>query len=335
MNTHRSQEIDTLRGISMLAMILIHTNAYFLSFPFVHFLWNSMQFAVPVFIFCSAYLFFQKQTSLTFSTSLNHIKKRVSRLLIPYYLLLPFWFLIIYFSEPQKMDKTYIFQNLFLTGGMDINWLVVLFLYFAFLMPFIGYLKERNDFVLLIFALASSGSSFFFLFHTFPYSYKLIMWLPWSLVIFFSLFFVMFEKQKWFYPITLVTTGLLFILTYTIQVWGHHSLIHYYNKYPPNLYHLSYGLFFITFLFFLAKRKVFWFAPIQVLLQFLSKHSYPLYFIHYFIIFIITLSIKSVKFGWIDFFLTVLILSIAAQSALNTLYNFVFSLRKSVIAFQH
>lgn len=325
MNTHRSQEIDTLRGISMLAMVLNHTNAYFLSLPLAHFLWNSSQFAVPVFIFCSAYLFFRKQPSFTFSATLNHIRKRVARLLIPYYLFLPVWLLIIYFAQPQKITSSYILQNIFLTGGMDINWFVMLFLYFAILMPFIGYLKERNDFILLIFTLASSGSSFFFLFHTFPYSYKLIMWLPWSLVIFFSLFFVMSERERWFYPVTLVATGLLFILTYAIQVWGHHSLIHYYNKYPPNLYHLSYGLFFITFLFFLAKKRVFSFAPLQIQLQFLSKYSYPLYFIHYFIIFIITLYFRSIKFGWIDFFFTVVILSLGAQWIINALYRFVFA----------
>src|SRR3989339_801182 len=177
----RLEEIDTLRGIAMSSMILIHTNAYFLGDKLSYFLWDYSQFAVPVFIFCSAYLGFKNRGHFkTFKSFFTHLLNRFRRLLIPYYLFAFIYFLLIAIKEPHRITSGFIMKSLLIIGGIDINWMILLFLMFTFFIPVISYtaIRQRWLFYLLIFF--SCIFSFIFIFVKFPYNYRFIMWLPWS-----------------------------------------------------------------------------------------------------------------------------------------------------------
>ncbi len=53
----RDETIDTLRGMAMLAMIMLHAASYYFGSKTTFLIWDNLQWAVPVFLFCSMALF--------------------------------------------------------------------------------------------------------------------------------------------------------------------------------------------------------------------------------------------------------------------------------------
>lgn len=317
----RFVEIDLLRGLAMFAMILIHTNAYFLSSsPFVEQLWDWSQFAVPVFLLCSAYLFFIRTPQFGFA----YIKKRISRLVFPYYVFMIFFFGAILLREPHKLTGQYIFQSIFLIGGIDINWLVLLFLELLFVIPLVGWLWEKFRLGFWVYASIATISSLIFVFSKFPYDYKLIMWLPYSVLIIYTLFLAKFHTKKWFYPVSLLIGGSIFLVLRFIETGMHHSLTFYDNKYPPNLYFLSYGIFSLALLHFLVKKGLLNFVPVKRLLNFLSVNSFQIFFVHYLLLYLISWTFQWVYFNWITFFLAVFCLSLVVWWGILASRKFLF-----------
>ena len=306
--------VDMLRGLAMVAMISIHTNAYFLSNKVAGFLWDLGQFAVPLFIFCSGYLFFKKDFHIRLY--FHYIKKRFRRFLVPYYFFLIFYLSLVYLKEPAKITFKYFLENLLVIGGVDINWLVLLFICFSFILPPFYHLVHKHKSWFYFFVFISFFSSLTLVFFSFPFNYRLIMWLPWFLIIIFSYWLVKNEKNNLLQLAVFIFFVFTFLLLRYLQVINHHSLIQYYNKYPPNLYHLSYGIIFIIGLFWLTKRKEFNFFPLKKLLEFLSVNSYSIYFIHILVIYIITVFFK-LKLTWVGFFITVLLSTIFVQVVIN------------------
>ena len=303
----RNKEIDNLRGLAMLAMIIIHATAYFLSNKAVYYLWDILEWAVPIFMFCSLYIFYKRPKKID-------LKKRFSRLLIPYYIFLGAYFVLIYFFEKQKFNLGNISANVFLYGGLDFNWLVLLFLYLTLLMPLIFWLEKKKVWFYGFFSL-SLISSIYFIFHNF--NYRLVMWLPWSLFIFFTIFFVKNENNKKIMSLTAFSSLALFFGLRLMEARMGHDLSQYANKYPPTLYHISFGIFSIIVIYYLSKMKVFSFLWIDKLLDFLSFNSYSLFFIHILVIF----SLTWMKFhfaNWFTFFLAIFGLSSGIQILLNS-----------------
>lgn len=315
----RLEFVDMLRGLAMVVMVLLHTNAYFLNNPVSLFTWDWGQFAVPVFIFCSSYIFFKKQYSFSsLSEFFHYAKKRIVRLLIPYYIFVVVYGGLVYLQNSARLTLKYTLQNIMLVGGIDINWLVLLFVCFIFIMPFVQWSIEKNKkifYMYFLFCLVLSVITIF----NFPLltsNYRLTMWLPWSLLIIANYFIVKYEKNfKILFGVFSIST-IIFVALYFFQKYLGHSTIQYYNKYPPNLYHIAFGITSTIPVFLVAKRGLFSSSPLRQLLSFLSKHSYSLYFVHYCVIFVLFVFTK-IKFNWITFFITVLFISIIIQLVIN------------------
>jgi peptidoglycan/LPS O-acetylase OafA/YrhL len=312
---NRDKNIDNLRGLAMFSMVVIHATAYFLKDSIAYFIWDFNQFSVPVFIFCSSYLFYSRLFKGDKKSLVSYFKKRFSRLFIPYWIFLLFYFPVAYFLGGKKINPGTVSSNIFLTGGLDLNWLVLLFLYLAFLYPIIYYLKNKKIWFYFLAGLSFISSIFFIFFKT---NYRLIMWLPWSLVIFFSLFFIKNEKNQKKLFIVGSFSLLVFFIVRLIEVKIHHPLNHYDNKYPPTLYQLSYGVFWTVILYLFSVKKVFRFLYFDRLLHFLSINSYEIFFIHNLVIFVLV-WIKTRFNHWSVFFLTILLLSIIIQLIINRL----------------
>lgn len=319
MHQERYAEIDFLRGIAIFVMILIHTNFYFLGTSFTaKILWEVSQFAVQAFVFCSAFIFFLRGKDTWQNGFGLYVKKRLKRLLIPYYLFLPVFMTIVFLKDNTAITPTYILQSIFVTGGIEINWLVLLFLMFIFLIPAIVFFQHKSKLLFYGYFALSLLSSIYFMFFPMPYaiSYKLIMWLPWSLLFFFAIYFIRYHKAPWFYPVTLTVSGILFLLLGAIEILTNHNLSLYDNKYPPTLYFLIYGMFAITVIIRLAKSNK---LPhvIQKSIHFLSIYSYSLYFIHYIILTILTGTLSKFHYTWYTFFPVVFIPTILLQLLIN------------------
>lgn len=319
--TSRNETIDILRGLAVFAMILIHTNTYFLNNKIAYYLWDYSQFAVPVFVFCSAFVFFKISAVKNDTYNFEYFKKRLSRLFIPYDIFLIFYLPYLYFTKPTTLDLTYFLKSIFILGGIELNWLVMLFTFFTFLMPLTQYVSKKNKPLLGILFMSAWCVGILLLFFKFPYHYRWIMWLPWSVIVIFSWFFARFEDRKWMKEVVIVLSGLTFFLTWNIQHALNHSLNQFGNKYPPNLFHLSYGILGITVLYVLAKKGIFNFSPLKKMLLFLSTYSYEIFFIHFFILFVALDFLDEKKFGWIGFFVLIFGSTLIVQNGLNTLRN--------------
>lgn len=313
--TIRNTFIDFLRGLAIIVMILIHTTSFFPSDKLATSIWNWSQFAVPVFVFCSGYLFFKKQFQHK-QYILLYVKKRIPRFLIPYYIFLPFFLLAVFFLNSKLITGKYILQSIFIIGGVDINWLVLLFLYFTFLLPLIVLLYQRYKVGFWFFFLISAGSSIVFLFYHPPVSYKLIMWIPWTTILFFSFWYMRFEQHKKARILLLSGLLLVYIISYYIQTIFHHDLVLRNNKYPPNIYFLSYGMVCIVLLSFILpyffKNK-----RVSLILHFFSFYSYQIYFLHYVLLTVFSFQIAKYHLNWVTFSLIVLSTTVLTQLLWN------------------
>ncbi len=278
----RFARIDIIRGVAMVAMIVIHAGAYFLNDASVFFIWNSLQFAVVTFIFCSAYLFFKKLTLQTLSP-LKFFVKRTQRLLIPYWIYLVVFFILTNLNGEEWSAKSALRYLTLTTHSNDLSWLVVLMITLTPVMLFINYVRN-NRFYYLFFSLICFTSSLVFLFYAPPINFKFIMWLPWSLIIIATEYFVAHENKSYFIPRFLTVLLLVFISVLMINIFTNSSLTQYDNKYPPNLYHLSYGLF-ITALLFRYANKIAYFQITKKTFAFFSRYSYSIYFIHFLVVY--------------------------------------------------
>lgn len=310
----RDKSIDNLRGLAMFAMMIIHAISYFFSDKISFYIWDYSQWAVPVFLFCSFYIYFKNPRKLEQTSLFFFLKKRFLKLLIPYYIFLfTFYMLLYWFDKKSFFNFDQLIANIFLYGGLSFNWLVLLFSYLTFLMPFIFWLKKYKYFFYGLFIL-SIVSSIYFIFS--PMNYRLTMWLPWSTLIFFTIFFIENEKNWKKLFLTAISFVIIFFILRFIEIEIGHNLSQFGNKYPPTLYHLSYGIFSTIIIFWLSKKNFFSYFNFDKLLNFLSINSYSLFFIHILVMYFLNwTNLKSNN--WFAFFLIIITTSSLIQLILN------------------
>lgn len=311
----RLEFIDDIRGISIIVMILIHTNAYHLGNKIAFNTLEISQFAVAAFIFCSSYLFFQKDREFSIKLYWGYFTKRLNRLVLPYYGFLVGLLALMLFAEPRKINFKYLAGNLLLTGGSENNWLVLLFLELSLLMPLFALWRGKNKPLLILYtALASISSIIFLKFTPLPY-FRPIMWLPWSLIVVYTMLFGKIRQNKiLFWLLTLGFLAAFLITREGVLIPLGKSLRMYSNKYPPNLYHISYSLFCLNVLYVLSEKNVF--AHMRTIIHFFSKYSYTIYFIHTLIIYVLAVILK-LRFDWVGMFVVVIGLTTLVQLLVN------------------
>ncbi|MFZ6034761.1 MAG: acyltransferase family protein [Patescibacteria group bacterium] len=311
----RDETIDTLRGLAMLAMIILHAASYYFGSRTTYLIWDNLQWAVPVFLFCSMTLFYEKHKEFPVKNWAGYLKKRFTRLLVPYYIFLFAYFPLVYFFNNRNFNLQYLAANLFLYKGLDFNWLVLLFIYLTFLMPVVLILRLKNKPVFYGYFVLSLISSVYFIFS--PINYRAVMWLPWSIYIYFTIFFLKYRHNKKFLFRTAFIAGMTFFALRFFEMKTGHNLSQFANKYPPTLYHLSFGAFWIIILQWLTEKRVFDFEWFKKIIHFLSVNSYSLFFIHVLVMFTIDwLHIRPPN--WPLFFVEVIFASSGIQLALNS-----------------
>ncbi|MDO8497581.1 MAG: acyltransferase [bacterium] len=315
-DTLRVAEIDMLRGVAILSMILIHTNVYFLQNRISYTGWNWAQFAVQAFIFCSSYIFFQKPFVYTLSSYISYVKKRFARLLLPYYIFLFVYIALTYMGDRGKLTSKFILESLTIVGGIDVTWMVLLFLILSCLLPLLHYFYHKKQIVFWITGAISFLSSIVFLYVHPSFSYKWIMWLPWLTIVFFSIIFSRATKSFSLLLFYIIISCLLFLISREVLIATHTSLRFFDNKYPPNLYILSYGALSISLLYIVSGVGKRW-KTLHKGIRFFSQYSYSIFFVHYLVIYVLIVFFKFLTFNWVSFFMTVVIISILLQLVLN------------------
>ncbi len=310
---HRVEAIDYLRGLSILAIIIIHVIAWhdsaiftvYTKVPALFNLRDFLEFSVVTIVICSGFSLYlaNKNLSLNFKDLLHFYKKRFKRILMPWWI-----FLIVFFSihyiiklifdlELIELSGSYILSSFFMTGGIGFGWLVLLMLVLSFLFPFLKYLYTNTNKIISFVALTIAYVSTLILFevehiHVFHLSLNLygiesliVLAIPfilgWSIIYLIAFLLGQFYNKSQFMKkvlqLTLGFTG-LFVLVNTI--FGIFDLDRhlYLNKYPPTLEFLSFGLmitFILLMLFF--KYNHFINNHLKKLLSFFSSNSYWLF----------------------------------------------------------
>lgn len=315
MSENRYNSIDFLRGIAVILMIFIHTSSYYQDNKLVYFFWNYTHFVVPLFVFCSSYIAFIRNPKLMFSlhTALN----RIMRLIVPYYIYMSLFFFMAFFVFGKNITTQYVLNQLFLGNGRDTGWLVVLFIYILFLIPIIQYIGKRGIISLFVIGIIFA-STILFLFVPNIASFRGIMWLPWSAFVLNVYYFVKNQNNSKKIIQIIIVQFLLLVVSALVLIFTNKSFVLIDNKYPPNLFYLSYGAFLTSVLFFAHKiliSKIVIANHLQKIFRFLSANSYSLFFIH--LLLINTSRYFFMYLNFVQFFLGVFIFTIATQIALN------------------
>src|SRR5262249_27800550 len=135
---------------------------------------------------------------------------------------------------------------------------------------------------------------------------------PWYVMIFFTWFYIKNEKKEknlfWLFVISCI----ILIISFLTQNALEHTTILRDNKYPPNIFYISYGTTVILGLAlygkFLQTKNI-----VTPIINFFSRFSYSIYFLHYAILTVLVVYIKQFNFNWITLFLSVIILTVILQ----------------------
>lgn len=325
MKPERNTSIDFLRGLAILVMIVIHVTAYYLNEKVTNSIWDYTHFVVPIFIFCSAFIYFEKSTDAPFNV--GYVIKRAKRLLIPYYIFLIPFFTYFFVFDKKSFTISTIQKYTLLLGNRDLDWLVVLFLYILVLLPFIRFLSGKRI-LFGIFTILAFGSSIALMFIKLPIHFRLYMWLPWSVVLLFAYMVATLKEKKKFLMISVILWVVVFLLgRYIMQLQGK-TLVLTENKYPPNLYYLAYGLFWLSF-WYLVHSSIKIPYIVQRFFDFLSQYSYSMFFIHFLYLYIIVSVTKIKIYPWWLVSIFLLIISVITQILLNNIFS------KKITSSQH
>lgn len=320
----RNNTIDMLRGLSILVMIYIHTSTWYASeHPFMHWSWDLTHFAVSAFVFCSAYLFFLKDSVPASAREfISYLGKRIKRLVIPFYIFFAVLLIFMFFLQPDAISWKYFYKTVFLLGGRDESWLVLLFIYLMILLPIVGYFFHRVRWAFIMYGCIAVLSAGIFLFFPYEGSYRFIMWLPWSVIVYFAWVFVRGPKKPIFYTIlAFVFSGLFLSLSFYFLSVDETTVLTK-HKYPPDLLYLSYGMLIITILFALLERFPIKKGVVERSVQFFSLYSYSIFFIHTIVIYVLNRVVGAENIPFMLYFGIVLVTTVLLQNIFNRISSY-------------
>lgn len=298
----RVWQIDIMRGVSMILMMVLHVLAYYKEDSVAFAIWEFAQLSVPVFIFCSAYLFYTRDAASA-TCGFSYFKKRLIRLMVPYYWFLAAYGVLLAYFEPSKLTQPYIIDSIILTDGIYINWLVLLFLYMSIMSPIMMAVYRKNAYLLgawLIFATTFSVLTFSM---AWPTWWRWGMWIGWSPLIVYCWYIadaiVAGNRRRLIgaAAAALLLTGMLALYRMSVGL----SLEVTQSKYPPNIYYLAYSALCVPLAWFVSNARLFQSKGVQSVVGYFSRHSYSLFFIHFFVIFFLLYLVPTNQLHWLPY----------------------------------
>jgi hypothetical protein len=120
---------------------------------------------------------------------------------------------------------------------------------------------------------------------------------------------------------TIIFAQIVLIVTFALSRYSlliqQTPLDHYRNKYPPNLYHISFGVISIIILFYLCKIiDSYSHKSFKKAIIFFSTYSYQIFFTHFMIIYFLTVIVK-ISGTWESFYIRVLLITVVTQLIIN------------------
>lgn len=273
----RISYIDFLKVVALSGIIIAHVGS-------PNWLMMARSFDVPLMVIISSLLasYSIKKYKNDYRQIIKYYISRVKRLVFPTYIFLFFYFIIrIVISKEIQSVKYYLATFLLTRYGFGYVWIILIYLYSAFLIPIyrkIGYNFKSISLVLIIYF--AYELLYFFgiginnkivdttLFYIIPYG--LLTFIGYNIE-------KMSNKQKHFLIAINLTIFVLLAYYYFIKT-GSFQLVQI-SKYPPRIYYLSYGILCsILFICFCNKNEFKIFE--NKIILYISKHSMWIYLWH-------------------------------------------------------
>ena len=295
MKDGRYSYIDFIRAVSIIVIIVTHTLSYHLHDKLVFLVWNYLHFVVVTLVFSSGYVltFKYKDYFTNFAKAISWYKKRLARLLLPFYYYLiahySLWFLFpeLISGLGLKKDANFILQSVVLTGGVDFNWFALLFVQLTILYPLIVQILKKNFLSWFFLPISIAATVIFTFVGIQGGNYRFIMWFSWTGIIYFSIF-VNTEEQRDKNEINTVLRYLkigilsfiLFLILLNFVPLGR-NLVLTQHKYPPDLIYLTYGIAVTCLLLIVSRSRMIHQGVMPKIYRYISDRTYQLFFIHY------------------------------------------------------
>jgi peptidoglycan/LPS O-acetylase OafA/YrhL len=296
-------DIDILRAIAIIGVMVTHSLALFLGTNTVNLIWNYLHFVVVGFVSCSGYIIGRQYLLENRGFTFSWFKKRFFRLYIPYlvyllsFLLSAYIYTTFFHGKSTSLSLSFLFKSILLIGGADIGWLTLLFLQLTILTPLLLFITQKNKVYFITLMLIG----IFCLYNTFyPLSSiysRMIAWLPWSFIYLLGmglakLDFIHTNFSKKLYLLSFTSAIIWVILRYILISHGS-NLTFTLHKYPPDLFYLSYGIGINSFLIWLIRKLSSINQRTINIVNFLSKNSYSMFLLQLIILNVLTVVFKT------------------------------------------
>lgn len=294
--TLRNTTIDILRGGSILIMIAMHIAPSFRQYPISDFIWSWGQWVVAVFLLCSFAV--GKNEVKNLGEYIRYVFRRLKRLLIPYYIFLVAYLLVDVLLYKKSSTISTLLKNITLIGGVEFNWMILLFVIVTICVPICIVLVRRSQLMALLFFGVLCSFSWLYMSERDPFGfpYRLTMIPAWLGITGMLLLFLSWaEAKQWIRVGSLLVVSLLVWLVMYVWLTTIKQTSHlYFHKYPPDLYFTSFSMWSTITVYTLVRAfedKTNGTHPLVRVLSYVSLHSYTIFFVH-----IIVLQIVKVLY---------------------------------------
>ncbi len=334
-NSQRFFEIDFLKGLSALLVILIHVLDQYRTIDYVRNLWDILHFAVPAFVISSGFL--QEARPLiihNLKDIFEFLIKRFIRLVRPYYIyviihaLLILIFPFIFTRVDIEWSFSFLIETITLYGGFSQNWIPRLFVLLMFLYIVFELFRQKSNLrvnTLKVFMLASLSLSTLFLFDILvpePSLSKYVQTVTWFSFFLYGMILFSLKNSKQFLLYSFFISGIVTIFLALVQLAQGGNARFFPHEYPPTIYFISFSIFVSLTLLVIARKFETLMhneSPISLFIQFLSRHSYTIFFAHY----IVMDAIKKPTNFWLTDYFIITSLTILIVFIVNKLITFI------------
>ena len=300
----RNKSIDILKFIGLLLIILAHTDPPIIIFQL-------RNFDVVLLIVCSSLIFFEINKSYNYG---EYVISRIKRLLIPTYIFLIIYFMIMFLFSRNSVNAKVIFETFTLFGGLSYVWIIKVYIIIALLLPISQFLYDKIDkniffFITIIIYILYELMYYFGFFDNKIVDYLFAYIIPSFAIICYSLLLLKESNKK-----IIIYSILSFIVFVAIAIYLYNSNNCFVDtncaKYPFRVYYLSYSFFIIGLLYvFINRYKDLLYNK---LVLFFSSHSLWIYLWHILVLaaiqFILPNMYWLIKYVLILLFTTIIVL---------------------------
>lgn len=309
----RDYKIDFLKAIGVCLIILAHT-----TIPEVVSQFRS--FDVPLMVIISAILANRTYKS---GNTLQYIKKRFIRLIIPTYIFLIVFFMIMLVFQRNNLTLELIVNSFLLQKNDSIGFVWIILVYFmcAILIPFINKInikKTKNIICIFIIYITYEILAYFKIGFEYNIWYSIFYYIiPYGIITIIGYNYEKLTKKE---KITLLVGNFIVnIIFLLINLLVNNKYVLYTDyKYPPTIYFLTYGIVVSIVLLEIVQNTDFKIYKSKFV-EFIAQNSLWIYLIHILVLKIIENTVGEVN--WVIQYMVIIMITLLSVLIKNKIIN--------------